>query len=645
MAGSEHFLYRPRQSPWPKAVVTLYTEVKWLQDVHHAGREHGELCRWCVAVATPAATGYIVSRTASGATSAGFWDGLRECAERARGITLICANTRQSASVLDLWGGMENGEVIIAGRDQRNRKQARGLMPNLQGRGATDNVAGQCPLDAGQLPPLRVAMGEEKGNSGRHGANPARRPSGIMILQDPPIVMELQLRGCPWKITWSDVANYGLDSSAQFGDSNETATRIATWFCGCASILKGLGDAGWQNTAGSQAMHLYRRTYLDTAILSHTHPVASSLERAALFGGRCECFRLGKIPGNVHLYDVRSMYPYICSHLPLPVRLLRVVARPTKAEIYLLRPDTFALAEVAIETETPDYPVRRGNEVIYPTGRYWTYLAGAELQFALRSQHVRGVRRLALYEVSPALARYAQEIYALRCTNDRSGNEAVSAWIKRLLVSVVGKFAQSERRWVDYPNGESAFEWGEWHQLSGSGECERWRSIAGHLQREELGGWSHGSVPAITAAITSAGRVRLRAIMDAAGRQHTIYCDTDAVIVDDFGAEQLAIAGWVRPGEWGYLQHVESAVGCTITGDKNYRIGARVRAAGCPAGSDCGGTRNDNGASQPWIGWSMLHQQRPADWRESHERIGTDGRYAGRRSPGGEVKAIELWEW
>lgn len=645
MKRSEHFLFRSRPSPWPKAVVAVSVDVTWNQDATFAAREVVLLRRWSVAVATPIASGYITSRIASGVSSDGFWMGLLECAERADGITLLCSCTREAAAALHLWERLENGDVTIAGSDHRNSGASGRTMSDMQGCSAASPLGQPDQVDANPLSTLRSDMGEKRRNGRRHRTKTTGRPGGVMVLQDPPIIMELQLPGCPHKITWLDVANYGLDSSAMFGRDEHTAVKIATWFCGVASALKQLGPCGWQNTAGSQAMHLFRSTYLGVPTLSHTHPIASALERAALFGGRCECFRVGKVSGNVHLLDVRSMYPRLCSDLNVPVRLSRVLEGTTPDELRLLHPDTFAIAEVAIQTDEPDYPVRHGNAVVYPTGRYWTHLAGAELDHALQAGVVRGVRFAAMYETEPAIAGYAEALYRLRCDYDRSGRKAESAYIKRLLVAIVGKFAQSERSWVDYPDGESAFEWGEWYQRNRNGESERWRSIAGHLQREQIGGWSHGAVPAITVCITAAGRSRLCGIMDAAGRENVLYCDTDAVIVSDFGMESLTIAGWVRPGEWGYLQHVESAGECTIYGDKYYTIAGRVRQAGGPHNAIGTSGSGNIAYSQPWIGASMHNRERPADWRHTRTYQRGAGRYDKMRGAGGIVRPIELWEW
>lgn len=645
MPRSEHFLFRARPSPWPRAVVCLSVIVDWSKREGEERREYAALKQWHITLVQKLPGGYSVTRSACGGTVDGFWSGLGECLTRTGGVYLICGNTRAASAALQLWEGLENGTIKVKGSDHRTTREAGRNLSPLPGGGGDTGLGQTVAMAADGVSEMRGSVGEKTRGRRKDRRQAGRGSAGIMILEDPPIVMELELDGSAGKLTWVDVGNYGLDSSGMFGDDEHTAGKVAEWFMGAATTIKQCGDAGWQNTAGSQAMHLFRSSYLDTQILSHCQPVASSLEGSALFGGRCECYRIGRIAGPCHMLDIRSMYPYLCSVLDVPVRLSRILDGPDVDALRDVCAVSFAVADVDIETDSPDYPYRSGNAVRYPVGRFATYLCGAELCYALSVGAVRRVRRAAVYESERALGRYAETLYRMRQAYDRANNATQSGYVKRLMVSLVGKFAQRERSWAECPNAESAFEWGEWYSRDADGNSERWRSIGGYIQRELLGGFGHGAVPAITAAITSAGRDRLRRIMDTAGRESVIYCDTDAVVVDDYGAERLTLAGWIRPGEWGCLQPVESADGCVIYGDKAYSIGGRTRCAGAPRGGTSGTGEPTQASAQPWIGWSMKHQQQPADWREPQTYTRTEGRYDRPRAPGGIVRPMELWEW
>lgn len=455
----------------------------------------------------------------------------------------------------------------------------------------------------------------------------------------------LSLGGGGSTITWVDAANYGLDGISHSRNGTVTASSLADWFCQAASTLQSLGRCGWQSTAASQAMHLYRSVYHHEPTLCHTHPLATSLERGALFGGRCEPFSLGRVDGPVHLYDFRSLYPYLYSTIPVPVRLAGLHDSDASGAVAAMDGSTYAIAKVDIETDKPRYPYRHERTVTFPTGRFTTYLAGAELRDALQGGNVRKVRRAALYETALSLRGYAESLYAIRQEADTRRDVLLAAYIKRLMNCLHGKFGQSESKWVDRPNEESPYEWAEWWDRLPSGEFQRIRSLAYHVQREEKGGFSHGSVPAIAVAIASAGRSRLMGAIERAGWGNIAYCDTDAIICNDEGAENLAIGGWIEQGEWGKLQHVISAEWAEIYGVKHYRIGDHYRCAGEAMGGRSESVDANVPSVQPGIRQRLSVQLPPADWREEHPYQRGPGRYDRQREPGGRVKPIHIDEW
>jgi hypothetical protein len=641
----EHFLAGAKPSPWPDAVLCVSASVSWTEAESGDTRQYAQLTDWHGSLCVRHGDGYALSRSATGRTADDFWEMLRVASLRSKRLLIISSCFREEAVVLGLWDRMESGDAWITGAESRRSFRSEGLVPGVPA--AVPGAAGPARegVDLDPVQPMPAVLNAAARVDRQPGRRRRKASAGVCILEDPPIILSLSISGGKGSVTWVDAANYGVSLPEGTRTVDSCAADLAAWFCRAASTLQSLGKCGWQNTAGSQAMHLYRSVYLADPTLSHTEPRALALESAALFGGRCEALQTGKIGFAVHLLDFRSLYPSLCATRAVPVRLAGVVERPPIAQIMDLTATHCVVASVAIETDEPDYPYRRENDIIYPTGRYWTCLVGEELVHALQSGRVRGVRRAAYYETAPCLARYATEIYAIRCAADSRGDALVSAWAKRLLVALPGKFAQRIAAWEDLPDAESAWEWAEWYSRSESGEPERWRSLAGHIQREVKGGFSHGTVPAISASVCAAGRMRLLAAMHAAGREHTYYCDTDSVIVDDYGLESLTLAGWIKPDEWGWLQHVVSAPECEIFGVKHYRIGCRHRQAGAQGSRGAGGADGARVSAQPPIRDGLRHQQRPPDWRESHPPAALGSTAAPVRPAGGRTKTIEIMEW
>jgi hypothetical protein len=151
-----------------------------------------------------------------------------------------------------------------------------------------------------------------------------------------------------------------------------------------------------------------------------------------------------------------------------------------------------------------------------------------------------------------------------------------------MLVAIVGKMGQRERRWVNVPNYPADKPYGYWYQESPDSELTRWRSIAWQVQKETIGQWAPDAVPAIASWITSLGRMKLLRYIRAAGWSTVLYCDTDALIVTEEGYRKLCNANLVRDCSLGYLQLKEVTNECCIYGIKHYRIGGRLVAAGLP---------------------------------------------------------------
>jgi hypothetical protein len=104
-----------------------------------------------------------------------------------------------------------------------------------------------------------------------------------------------------------------------------------------------------------------------------------------------------------------------------------------------------------------------------------------------------------------------------------------------MLNCLPGKLGQVGRSWVDAPPRPDEGPYATWYAPGPDGHPVRHRSLAWHVQREEVTGETEESIPAMAAWITSAGRMRLLEAIRAAGWAETYYCDTDAVMVSNIG--------------------------------------------------------------------------------------------------------------
>lgn len=106
-------------------------------------------------------------------------------------------------------------------------------------------------------------------------------------------------------------------------------------------------------------------------------------ERAAIFGGRKEVYRVGRFNGEwIADYDFQGAYPTIAAHHKLPNfpgkfhRSVPVGIEPGISQ------GVDVIAQCVVTTERPCVPCRIDHEVWWPVGTFATTLAGPEIAYA-----------------------------------------------------------------------------------------------------------------------------------------------------------------------------------------------------------------------------------------------------------------------
>lgn len=455
-----------------------------------------------------------------------------------------------------------------------------------------------------------------------------------MLLSDPPTALALTRPGCPESVLLLDSRNYGVEVGSSTADREALGVFAR-------SMVAALGAAGLgtlQLTTGSQALYGYSKSYMETRPYTHMHADALRLERSALHGGRAECYRLGRVDGPIYCLDFAGFYASIMAELSVPVRLLHYGAKWDGQAERLALEGRGMLAHVRVRTEFPSYPGVRHGLTIYPVGEWWTTLAGPDLLAAANAGEVVEYGEWAAYDCEPALKCYALAMTRLRDGASSRENKLLKRWAKGLAVTLVGKWAQTERQWEDRPNVKMPGRWGHWPYRGKSGHWTRWRSVAGLAQVEVQGGETPTSCPAIAAWIYSEGRRRLWDAQLMAGRDEVIYSNTDSLFVTGTGYMRLLRYGMVGSGEPGRLRLQEVLPWIEILGISHYRTPGRTVCAGW-IGS---GSPTDGGRAPDWYaetaGAAFAERRAPGPF----ERKGPKERIApylhGVRGPDGRVE-------
>lgn len=356
-------------------------------------------------------------------------------------------------------------------------------------------------------------------------------------------------------------------------------------------------------TASGIAMSAYKHRFMDTPLLIHQNQRALEIERESYYSGLNLCFYLGhvkgpevgELPDPVHavaegapvlegpvtVLDVNSMYASVMRDGHFPTRIVRDHYRIPKVSYRRVVDKWLGIAEVKVSTSTTRYPVRVNGRTFHARGEFWTRLAGAELEHAVRNNHVVDSGWWICYESERIFTRYVDTIWELRNAARASGDTVANKLWKLFLNGLYGKFGQRGDRWKWCPELDNDQPWGEsLRQLRGWDEPRRcrWLGWKGQVFEERP---SHlGSIPSISTCVTAAGRRKLWEIIDVCPSNSVLYCDTDSVHVLPAGARALADHGLVDQGRLGSLKVEGVYQNATYAGEKVYWLDGEPVIAG-----------------------------------------------------------------
>lgn len=334
-----------------------------------------------------------------------------------------------------------------------------------------------------------------------------------------------------------------------------------------------LGNFGM--TIGAQAMNAYTHRFMPCKIGIHPNGEALELEREAYRGGRVECYRVGKLPGGEYYkVDVNSLYPAMMKFNPYPRRKVKILLSVAPQYLDFLLQDYLAIAEVVIETEEPKYPLVVDKQTVFPTGVFKTVLSTPELEEALNCGEIRGVGRVVLYEPADLFSKYVDFCFEQRRLCKERRDWAGNKMFKDLVNSLTGKLGQhgySQSVVRDAPIDAVGVQY---FTDPETGDVCTEITFGGKVIRQQSEPESENSFPAIPAHINAYGRMYMWRLIKMAGREHVFYSDTDSLIVDAQGLDNLREK--VDPGRLGYLKIEGVATEVEICAKKDYRFGDRT---------------------------------------------------------------------
>lgn len=343
-------------------------------------------------------------------------------------------------------------------------------------------------------------------------------------------------------------------------------TALQQWIAWLrAHNLGGLGIS-----LAQQAWRAYLHTYYDYPIYIDDNEEGLAVARAAYYGGRTEAWTVGTFLHDVRCLDVNSMYPYVMQQQSYPTRLHGVYKRVKHDELARWLRKYALCAQVTIDTDTPIYPLRSDDGLLFPVGQFDTFLSTPELAEALVRGHLARCNVVALYEHAPVFTRFVTELYKLRQDLRAASDEAGVFFVKILLNSLYGKFGQRSGNEVIIGDCDPSLFRVEDELDIDTGTRYRLRYIAGKILSRERTTESRYSHPAIAAHVTAYARMLLWRLIEQAQPQNVHYMDTDSLHVNQkgFGALQTLI----DPDRLGALKLEKSIDTAVYYGPKDYEL-------------------------------------------------------------------------
>jgi len=350
------------------------------------------------------------------------------------------------------------------------------------------------------------------------------------------------------------------------------------------------GDMGsFKPTIAGQAHNFWRHRFMpqDTMTVYDSHGLIE-MERDAYRGGRCDIFYQGRFK-DCYQVDVHSMYPWAMSAVQYPVEPLVTSPLFHGRERMLKELDEghHIVADCCLDLKRPVIGMRRNKRLVFPVGRVRTTIDSPEISYLLSHPESGGITKVFRYipyrEDEVGFKEYVQHWFDIKARADPHSYIYRNA--KLMMNSLYGKMGQryfgdiqgvEVDKAVDIATamddiGQDAIddEFGGVYYRVGE-------KILYRPKRSDRFAWH--SMPRIPAKVCSMARIRLQELMDIAGARHYYNCDTDSLIVDSKGLENLERAGEIGDG-LGKLGMVGPEDG-VINAPKDYKFGEEVKRKG-----------------------------------------------------------------
>lgn len=281
---------------------------------------------------------------------------------------------------------------------------------------------------------------------------------------------------------------------------------------------------------------------------------AAGHEGHCCYGLVREQYARGHVGGQVHLIDMASAYLAALAGNFLPTVYHGTLRGPTVKELASWMESQTGCALVKISSQDTPYPVSRAPDQPRAMGCYWTWLAGADLQMALKSGHVIAAATSHLWWELRSPLKRTNLLMSVKPGLVAAGQAHLAPVWRSLYAAMVGSWAQRRWKWEDVKMESQLGRWGTWTRARQQGDgLEHWRVVAGRVQRQVYSGEAPHALPLAYACVTAAIRQTIDGLRGRLPQHAVLATACDALWVTDEGRDawQAIVADKMGlPGEF-----------------------------------------------------------------------------------------------
>lgn len=327
-------------------------------------------------------------------------------------------------------------------------------------------------------------------------------------------------------------------------------------------------------------------------VFVHSMREAVKLERAGYSGAITDCFKIGSWPNKtLYYFDLNSSYPNeMCNDLPIKLvrhtndKLISTKAIEKMFYSYIDNSKYGVLANVDIELK-PRWAwilvkgsVNKVNKSLFLSGRFNSTFCEPDLKFIMEHGRIIRVREISVFLMKNIFNPFVKFFYENKKQASINNDLSLKMMNKLILNSSYGWPAQKEygMKYLKSSPINQVKKFTEKIYVKGELIVTSQQIQLGHkifeMTTNNMAN-ARDSFVAISGWITCLGRQSLvKHMLICGGRRHLWYCDTDSLITDSYGREQLLKAGVVDKYRLGALDLQYTLKNLTICAPKFYQF-------------------------------------------------------------------------